>query len=136
MPDLKPQIEKLVGRLAGGRGGGTARPADGSPTPLRPGDAGFAEAVALLGAMPLDEFAREGGTLEVRVPWLGETLWFAPDEGHAEALFREGVSRGSIWTARELMKFMALPEQARMALPTLALAKLMVAGELIEARRR
>ena len=65
MADLKPRIERLVGRLAGGRGAAT--PVGGSPPELRPGDAGFAEAVARLVAMPLDHYAREGASLEVQV---------------------------------------------------------------------
>ena len=58
--DLTPRIEKLVGRLAGGRGGGAGRPAGGSQPELRPGDAGFAEAVAPLVAMSLERYACEG----------------------------------------------------------------------------
>ncbi len=97
-----------MGRLAGGRGGGAARAAGGPPPALRPGDPGFAEAGTRLGLMPPDLFAREGRLLEVRVPWLDVTLWFVPDERDAEALGREGVSRGRVWTAWELMEVLAL----------------------------
>jgi len=41
-------------------------------------------------AMPLEKFGREGDFLEFRVPWLQGTLWFVPEERHAETLGREG----------------------------------------------
>jgi hypothetical protein len=87
-------------------------------------------------AMPLDEYARAGAPLEVRVPWHGETLWLVPDERHAEILAREGVSRGRIWAAGELMDLMALPERTPETVRTIALAKVAIDGEIVEVRRR
>lgn len=133
MADLKPRIERLVGRLVGGWGGGTERPAGGPPPELRPGDAGFAEAVARLVAMPLDQFASGGAPIEIRVPWCRETLWFVPDERAAEVLGRDGVGRGRAWTARELSQPMALAER-RHAARILALAKRAVDGDIAEIR--
>jgi hypothetical protein len=131
---LTPRIDKLVGRLAGGRGGGAGRPAGGSQPELRPGDAGFAEAVARLVAMPLDQFPREGQLLEVRVPWLGKTLWFVPDERGAEALGGSGVSRGRVWTVGELVEVRALPGSTSHGLRTVALSKLASDGGIVEVK--
>ena len=78
-------------RFARLRGGGKLR---GSGRPCRD--------------LPLDQFAREGPCLEIRVCWLPETLWFVPDERDAAGLAREGVGRGPVWTARELAVLMAL----------------------------
>ena len=64
------------------------------------------ESAGLL-AMPLDRFVEEGQLVEVRVPWLEVTLWFVSEERDAEMLGREGVARGRVWTARELMAVMA-----------------------------
>jgi hypothetical protein len=74
--------------------------------------------------MPIDEFARNGKLLEVRVPWFDVTLWFVPDERDAEALIRDGVSRGRVWTATELLDVMAIGERISEALWAIALAKL------------
>ncbi len=52
-------------------------------------------------AMPLDVFEARGAMAEIRVPWLPMTLWFVPSEREAAGL--TGISRGRIWTARELI---------------------------------
>ena len=80
--------------------------------------------------MPLDQFARDGQLLEVRVPWLDVTLWFVPEERDAEALGRDGVSRGRVWTATELMDVMALSGRTREALRTITFAKLTFDGDI------
>jgi len=125
-----------LGSLAGGWSGRAGRPAAASSAELRPGGAGFAEAVARLGAMPLDRFEREGQLLEIRVPWHAETLWLVPAERDAEALGREGVSRGRVWTARELTTLMALPNRTPSVVQTLAHAKCAVDGDIVETRQR
>ena len=70
------------------------------------------------------------------MPWDGETVWFVPDDRQAEALGREGVSRGRIWTASELSALMALPDPTPEIVQRLALAKRAVVGDIIEVRRR
>ena len=87
MADLTPRIERLVGRLTGGRDSLTPGRADGLPPELRPGDAGFGEAVARLVAVPLDQFEHEGQFLEIRVP------------GHDETLCQRGATQRH-WTGR------------------------------------
>jgi hypothetical protein len=84
--------------------------------------------------MRLDTFAAHGQPIEIRVPWWTQTLWFVPDEPHARHLEAEGVSRGRIWTAGELMDLLTVRDQpaARMA----AIAKLEFDGEVTEVRPR
>jgi hypothetical protein len=83
-------------------------------------------------AMPLDEFASNGKLLEVRVSWLNVTLWFVPEERDAESLVRDGVSRGRMWTAAELMDVMPLDERTSEALQAIALVKLAFDGDIAE----
>ncbi len=87
-------------------------------------------------AMPLDQFAREGQCLEVRAAWHPETLWFVPDERDAAVLWREGVGRGRVWTARELAEVMALSDLSLGTVRTLALAKCAIDGDIVEVRGR
>jgi hypothetical protein len=87
-------------------------------------------------AMLLDEFARAGELIEVRVSWHVETLWFAPNERDAATLGREGVDRGRVWTATELIAVMALPSWTRAVIQTVAVAKLAIHGEVVEVGRR
>ena len=133
MADLKPRIDQLVGSLSGaGRPGGHPPGRVTAPWPsLRAGDPGFAEAVARLVAMPLDQFARGGQLMEVRVPWLDVTLWFVPEERDAEALGREGVSRERVCTAGELIDHMAMPLRTQADIRTITLAKVLVDGEIV-----
>jgi hypothetical protein len=86
-------------------------------------------------AMPLDQFAREGPLLEVRVPWLDVTLWFVPEERDASMLGREGVNRGRAWTTRELFGVRATAGTRREALQMITLVKLTVDGDVAEIRR-
>ena len=125
-----------MGRLVGGRGGEAAGTAGASRLDLRPGDACFAEAVARLVALPLDQFEHEGQLLEVLVPWHNETLWLVPEGRDTEALDREGVDRGRVWTARELMEVMALPDLASDTVWTIAFAKMTFGGDIVKAKRR
>ena len=84
--------------------------------------------------LPLDEFAHRGQPIEIRVPWWPLSLWFVPGEPDARLLEAEGVSRGRIWTAGELMDVLAIRDQpaARMV----AIAKLEFAGDVVEVRPR
>jgi len=54
-----------------------------------------------------------------------------PDDWQAEALAREGVSRGRIWTARELGALVALPDRTPEIVHRLALAKRAVDGDVV-----
>jgi hypothetical protein len=102
--------------------------------PLRHGAPGFVEAVSRLLGLPLASFAEAGRVLEVRVPWLDQALYFAPDEPAAERLVAEGVSRGCVWTARELADLIGTPGITRDQVRTVAHAKNELAGEVAEVR--
>ena len=115
--------------------GAPTTPGTGVPDALSAGDTGFADRVARVVGLPLGRFAEEGGPLEVRVPWHPDTLWLVPDERHAEILVCEGVRRGRIWTARELLDVMTLPGRTPDVVRTLALAKLTFDGDLVEVGR-
>ena len=138
MADLTPRIGELLGNLSRARRPAGQAPAqlEAPPPVLRAGDPGFADAVAHLVGMPLDRYARDGAPLEVRVPWHGETLWLVPDDRQTEVLAREGMSRGRIWTARELSALMALPDPTPEIVQRLALAKREFDGDIVEVRRR
>ena len=90
--------------------------------------------VARLLGMPLDRFEREGAPMEIRVPWLPVTLWLVPAEADAEALVGEGVSRGRVWTAWELMDLLAIPGLTREQAQTVARVKATFDGEVVEVR--
>jgi hypothetical protein len=125
MNDLTRSLATLAERL--GTRPGTARVPGGMADRVR--IEGLIDLAGIL-AMPLDQFARDGQSLEVRVPWLDVTLWFVPEERDAEALVRDGVSRGRVWTAGELMDVMAISGRTRWALRTIALAKLTFGGDI------
>jgi len=151
MGELTPALAALAERLGRATGPAGARAGLGGGAPVgttsglgaatRNECAAIEEQGALVDlagilAMPLDQFAREGQLLEVRVPWLDVTLWLVPDEADAEALGWEGVSRGRVWTGRELMEVMTLSGNTSRGLRTVALAKLAIDGPVVEVRRR
>lgn len=84
--------------------------------------------------MPLDVFSEQGVPLEIRVSWYGQTLWFVPSDRDAEALEREGISRGRIWTANELLDLLTVPNLTADALRSVALAKLEFSGTAVAVR--
>ena len=93
-----------------------------------------AEALPFL-AMPLDVLARAGASLEVCVPWLDVTLWMAPTDRDAAAIMAEGIGRGRIWTAAELIDLMAIADRTREPVKTVTHAKLELDGEITEVWR-
>ena len=94
------------------------------------------EEVARLLAMSFDVFARDGQPIEVRVPWLDVTIWMVPTDRDAPALIAEGIHRGRIWTATELMQFMVIGDRTPETVKTVTHAKLVLDGEIIEVRPR
>jgi hypothetical protein len=125
---LEALARKLVGEAPGGRG--LAMPAPSSLEIDQPVTSDL-ELTPIL-AMPLDEFASHGKLLEVRVSWLNVTLWFVPEERDAESLVRDGVSRGRMWTAAELMDVMTINERTSEELQAIALVKLAFDGDIAE----
>lgn len=59
--------------------------------------------------MSLDEFSGQNCAIEFRVTWMDETLWLVPTVAHVSILAEQGVSRGRIWTGRELADLLAIP---------------------------
>jgi hypothetical protein len=84
--------------------------------------------------MPLANFARDDRLLEVRLTWWPVTLWFVPDERDAVLLVAEGVSRGRIWTAGELLDLLSIPGLTGDQLITIATAKVLFSGTLDRVR--
>jgi len=82
-------------------------------------------------SMPLDRFERERRSLEVRVPWLPETLWFVPGERQVESLTKQGVGRGRIWTVRELLLLYKLPSLDRRRTQEIGQVKARLGGEIV-----
>ncbi len=72
----------------------------------------------------------------MRVPWDPRTLWFVPSEKQARLLAREGVSRGRVWTARELADLLGTPDVTAEHAKTVALAKLEFQGEVVGVQPR
>jgi hypothetical protein len=86
--------------------------------------------VSRLLAMPLDQFEREGCPMEITVSWWSNPLWFVPGQREAENLVMQGIDRGRVWTARELMDFLAIPGQAAERVMRIAQAKAVFGGTL------
>jgi hypothetical protein len=84
-----------------------------------------------LSHMPLDTFEKQGAPLEIRVPWIPENLWFVPGERHVVPLTRRGISRGRIWTARELMFLWCLPSLDGKTVEKLGSIKAQLDGEIL-----
>src|SRR3989442_2996512 len=127
MKEHKDEILKLLATEAGD--GIAKAPTPGSPSAPQPALAG------MLG-MPLDVFAREGQPLEVQVPWAPVTLWFCPDARQGEMLVSDGISRGRIWTAAELMDLLSSSNVTQEAARVVALAKLEFDGDVVAVHRR
>jgi hypothetical protein len=136
IPPGEPETCGLGGldRVGTGEPAREAPPPVPAPAPLRPGAPGFAEAVTRLLGLPLDRFAKAGQMLEIGVPWHRVTLWLVPDDGAAQSLEAEGVSRGRIWTARELGDLLSVPRIQKTIAQTVALTKLEFDGEVTEVR--
>ena len=81
--------------------------------------------------MRLDEFEREGCPIELKVPGLEKTIWFAPGEAHIEALVQRNIPRGRIWTAKELHTLWDGGSGARENAIPLARVKVALDGEVI-----
>jgi hypothetical protein len=85
--------------------------------------------------MTLAEFETQDHALQVRVPWLPESLWFVPSSAKATILSQEGISRGRIWTAKELRNLLEVGEVTPEALRTLTQIKQEFGAEFTRFRR-
>jgi hypothetical protein len=84
-----------------------------------------------LSHMSLDQFERAGSPLEIRVPWLPETLWFVPGEPQVKSLTSRGISRGRIWTARELALLWRIPTVDKKNVTDLSKVKVELGAEIV-----
>ena len=89
----------------------------------------------LLG-MPLDVFESKSSILKIRVPFLVVTLFFVSTSNEVKTLSKEGISRGRIWTARELIDLLSIPMLTQDNLTSVARAKVIFDGDLAEIRQR
>lgn len=113
----------------------TPKPCSVSAEPAFVAPRHVAEALPFLG-LPLDMFAHGGTSLEVRVRWLDVTLWIAPGDRDAAQLMAEGVGRGRIWTAAELLQLITIADRKPGTVKTITHAKLVMDGDIITVRRR
>jgi hypothetical protein len=93
-----------------------------------------AEALLFLD-MRLGVFARDGRPLELRVSWWPVTLFFVPDQYHAQALCSEGIKRERIWTAGELLNLLRGSSYAPEALRMIMVARREFGGEVVQVLR-
>ena len=82
---------------------------DTSTAPSLPKAVTTVTTVTRLLGMSLEGFAKQDYGIQVRVPWLDDTLWFVPTPAHSKVLIHEGTPRGRIWTAGELRDLISLP---------------------------
>ena len=84
----------------------------------------------------VDDFARHGHVHEVRVPGVLKTLFIVPTTAEAEHLaVCEQITRGRIWTARELADMLNSSAAAK-DFAAVALAKLALDGEVVSVKPR
>jgi|GEM_PF-4410703 hypothetical protein len=81
--------------------------------------------------MTLKEFEQGGLVAQVRVHWLPQTLWFVPGEKEAGTIVGRGISRGRIWTARELTLLWSTRIRTCQELQTVAGIKSELNGEVV-----
>jgi hypothetical protein len=124
--DLAKQVEA---RLAAGDT--RAAPLPHPTRELRPGHPEFAQAVTAMATAPLAMFEHLDVSLEVRVRWWPDTLWFVGDMRGADRLNAEGVARHRIWTARELVSLLVGSPFTPNELATLIVARREFNGEVV-----
>lgn len=82
-------------------------------------------------AMSLSQFEGQTAALEVYVPWLPLTLWFVPRVEQVTVLVREGIARGRIWTAGELVDLASIPGLTRQDIVSIARVKAAFGAEIV-----
>jgi hypothetical protein len=93
------------------------------------------EAWTRLLGLPLDVFETKSSIIEIRVPFLVVTLFFVSTDKEVKTLSREGISRGRIWTARELIDLLSIPMLTQDNLTTVAQTKVVFDADLAEIRQ-
>ena len=70
--------------------------------------------------MSLEEFARSGSALEVRIPTCRQTHFWVAGRREVQIVMQRGVGRGRIWTIEELLRVWRLPGRTLDQAQTLA----------------
>jgi hypothetical protein len=89
---------------------------------------------ALIARMSLSDFEKQEAAIEVCVPWHRETLWFVPTEADASALCDTGISRGRIFTVRELSDLFSIPGLTQEEAQTVTQVKMEFNGTVADVR--
>ena len=82
-------------------------------------------------SLSLKEFERQDRAIEVRVSWLAETLWIVPHVKHVATLVRQGITRGRIWTARELADLLSILAIASEDIQKIGRVKAIFGGDIV-----
>jgi hypothetical protein len=88
-----------------------------------------------IAAALLDDFALHGDVHEVRVPGVDKTQFIVATVADVNRLAGEGITRGRIWTARELADLLRSSATAQ-DFAAVALAKLALDGDVVAVRSR
>jgi hypothetical protein len=81
---------------------------------------------------PLSTFATLRVAVEVHVPGLADTLWFASDAAQVDRLLQGGIRRGRIWTPDELARLWAWGPPSHEQVLAIAKGKLWSNGVLTD----
>ena len=74
--------------------------------------------------------------VEIRVPFLVDTLFFVTSDIHVYPLLKEGISRGRIWTTGELNDLFSIPDLGPSGRLTVTIARALFDGEVVSVTRR
>ena len=83
----------------------------------------------------IGEFGRGHLGIELKVPYLPDTLWFVPNIEFAAQLVGEGIGRGRIWTARELQDLVSIPLIPRPDLERIVRLKVVFGAKVMDVKR-
>ena len=78
----------------------------------------------------------DGDVLELRVPFLGDTIFFVHSDEDVLPLLHEGISRGRIWTVEQLNDLFNIPDLGPSGRITITIARAMFDGEVVSVTRR
>jgi len=76
-----------------------------------------------------------GDVIEIRVPFLTDTLYFVRTDYDVVPLLKDGISRGRIWTVNELNDLFNIPDIGPSGRLTITLARALFDGEIVEVVR-
>ena len=84
-----------------------------------------------------EDFAKSKQCVKVRIPGVPEPVWLVPNvEDVARLWATDGVSRGHVFTAKELADVASIPSRTSATWQAVALVKIVFGGDVLEVRRR